>query len=67
MALSIKPNTRSSALKEDAIKKVRTGHLVKLTVNIPKALRSKFKIEVTRNNTDMSQVILSWIEEYVKQ
>lgn len=66
MALTVKPTTRSDTRKENAIREVRAGQNVKLTINISKSLRAKFKIATIRNNTDMSEVVLNWIEEYIK-
>lgn len=66
MALTVKPITRNDTRKENAIREVRAGPNVKLTVNISKSLRAKFKIATIHNNTDMSEVILNCIEEYIK-
>lgn len=65
MALTIKPVSRDNIKKEEALKEIRKDKAVKLTINIPESLRSKFKIVTIRNGTDMSEVILNWIEEYV--
>jgi hypothetical protein len=40
---------------------------VKLTINIPPQLRREFKMMAARNNIDMTEILISFIEKYLKE
>lgn len=67
MALGIKEKNRENIYKEDAIKSVVEGDVVKMNVALPKYLHYKFKIKAMQNNTNMSNLIVNWIRDYVKE
>jgi hypothetical protein len=65
MALTIKSTARNNLYKEEAIKSVKAEKMAKLNVNVPKSLHSEFKIAAIRDNTDMTELIIKWIKEYI--
>ena len=67
MALTIKPSNRANANKEQAIKEITAEKIVKLTINIPKSMHSEFKIAAIRNSTDMTDLVLNWIKQYIQK
>ena len=67
MALSIKASNRTNVHKEQAIKEIAAEKMVKLTINIPKSLHSEFKIAAIRDNTDMTDLVLNWIKQYIRE
>lgn len=40
---------------------------VKLTINIPPQLRREFKMMAARNNVDMTEILISFIEKYLNE
>jgi len=67
MALQPKQRTRVNSHIEDAIKDVKTEKVVKLIVNIPKSLHVKFKVAAINGNTNMSKLVLEWINGYISK
>jgi hypothetical protein len=67
MALSIKSSNRANVHKEQAIKEITAEKIVKLTINIPKSMHSEFKIAAIRNSTDMTDLVLNWIKQYIQK
>jgi hypothetical protein len=67
MSLQIKPVSVNNSKMAKAIKDVQSENLCKLTMNIPRSLRSELKIKAERNGTDMTNVVLSYIKQYVQQ
>ena len=67
MALHIKPNHRVSVNKENAIKEVLAEPMSKLTINIPKSLHSEFKIAAVHSNSNMTEIVIDWIKQYIQK
>jgi len=68
MSLKIKTKYISgkTAKIDKAIKELQNDSMVKLTLSIPKKLRSEFKIEAELNNTNMTEVVLQYIKQYIR-
>lgn len=67
MTLRIKANNRANINKENAIKEITAEEIVTITVNIPKSLRSEFKIAAIRNGTTITDLVLNWIKQYIQR
>jgi len=67
MALRIKANSRANINKENAIKEIAAEEMVTITVNIPKSLRTEFKIAAIRNSTTITDLVLNWIKQYIQK
>jgi hypothetical protein len=67
MALRVREKNRESSYKEEGIKSVIEGDIAKLNIAIPKQLHYKFKIKALQNNTNMSNLIVNWIKNYVNE
>jgi hypothetical protein len=67
MTLQTKPNAIKNHKMNDAIRAIQQDNMVKLTLSIPKKMRSEFKIATERNNTNMTDVILQYVKQYIQQ
>lgn len=67
MSLQIKPSSIKNKKIGNAIKEVQSEKMCKLTLNIPRSLRSQLKIKAELNGTDMTDIVISYIKKYVQQ
>lgn len=67
MALQIKTNEIKSCKMNNALMEMQKDTMVKLTLSIPKKIRSEFKISTERNNTNMTDAILQYVKQYIQQ
>ncbi len=49
-----------------ALKELMAEEISRVIVRIPESLKIEFLVKVSRNKTDMSKVLLSFIKEYVE-
>jgi ribosome-binding factor A len=66
MALKPKLKERTNILKQEALKEVSTEKMVTLTINVPESLRSNFKIQTIHKKTNITEVLINFIKEYLK-
>ena len=67
MALKTKEKNRKNIYKEEAIRNIVKDDIVKMNIAIQKQLHSKFKMKSVRENTNMSNLVINWIKDYVKE
>lgn len=67
MVLKIKIGNRLNTNKEKAIQNVTIDKMVRLNVNLPNTLLKQFKLKTVQNNITMSELILTWINEYINK
>lgn len=68
MAIQSKPlSVRNSNLQEALSEVQKTDELVKLTIQVPKQMRSEFKIKAERQGTNMSTLILQYVKQYIRE
>ena len=68
MVIQAKPlSTRNSNLQEALSEVQKTDELVKLTIQVPKQIRSEFKIKAEREGTNMSTLILKYVKQYINK
>ena len=67
MSLQIKNNTSKTERMSKAIQDVQDEKMCKLTLNVTRSLRSQLKIKAELNNTDMTEVVVSYIKKYIQQ
>jgi len=67
MALTTKPSIRKNIYQEEAIKSVKAQKMAKLNINIAKSLLLEFKIAAINDDTNMTDLITSWIKEYIRK
>lgn len=67
MTLKIKDNNRENINKQKAIEEINKERIVKMTVNLPKSMQIAFKIATTRNGTNMTDEVLSFIKQYIQK
>jgi hypothetical protein len=66
MALKPKLQNNSNFHKEEALKEVVKEKMVNITILLPESLRDNLKVKAIRNKTNITNVLLSYIKEYVK-
>lgn len=66
MALKPKLKNNSNLQKEEALKEVVKEKMVYITILLPESLKDNFKVKTIRNKTNITNVLLSCIKEYVK-
>ena len=66
MALKPKSKERTNILKEESLKEVSKEKMVTLTINVPESLRSNFKIQTIHKKTNITEVLINFIKEYLK-
>lgn len=57
---------RTSEQKETAIAEVSREPVKRLNVNLPESLLKQFKAQAAMDGKDMSELVKSWIEGYLK-
>ena len=68
MVIQSKPlSTRNINLNEALSEVQKTDEPVKLTIQIPKHMRSEFKIKAERNGTNMSTLVLQYVKQYISK
>lgn len=67
MVLKIKIGNRLNTNKEKAIQDVTIDKMVRLNVNLPNTVLKQFKLKTVQNNITMSELILTWINEYINK
>ena len=65
MALKPKLKERINILKEECLKEVSKEKMVTLTIHVPESLRLNFKVQTIRNKTNVTNVLLTYIKEYI--
>ncbi|CAB4124080.1 hypothetical protein UFOVP51_5 [uncultured Caudovirales phage] len=58
---------RPSRKKEKAIKLMEQEEMSSINILISANLKKRFKIAVLNNNTTVTDIILSYIEKYIKE
>jgi len=66
MALKPKLKNNSNLQKKEALKEVVKEKMVYITILLPESLKDNFKVKTIRNKTNITNVLLSCIKEYVK-
>ena len=66
MALKPKLKNNSNLHKEEALKEVVKEKMVYITILLPESLKDNFKVKTIRNKTNITNVILNYIKEYIK-
>jgi hypothetical protein len=68
MVIQAKPlSTRNTNLQQALSEVQKTDELVKLTIQVPKQIRSEFKIKAEREGTNMSTLILQYVKQYINK
>lgn len=68
MAIQSKPlSTRNSNLQEALSEVQKPDELVKITIQVPKQIRSEFKIKAEREGANMSTLILQYVKQYLRK
>lgn len=65
MALKPRSKERINTYKEAALKEVSCERMVTLTILVPESIREDFKVKAIRNKTNVTNVILNYIKEYI--
>jgi hypothetical protein len=65
MALKIKSSNRTNVNIEAALKEIKTEKMVALTILVPQSLRENVKIKAIHNKTNVTNVIVDYLKEYV--
>ena len=66
MALKPKLKNNSNLHKEEALKEVVKEKMVNITILLPESLRDNLKVKAIRNKTNITNVIVNYIKEYIK-
>lgn len=66
MALKPKLKNNSNLQKEEALKEVVKEKMVYVTILLPESLKDNFKVKTIRNKTNITNVLINYIKEYVK-
>jgi hypothetical protein len=66
MALKPKLKNNANLHKEEALKEVVKEKMVNITILLPESLRDNLKVKAIRNKTNITNVILNYIREYIK-
>lgn len=65
MALKPKLKHNSNVNKEEALKEVVKEKTSSITILVPEPLKNDLKVKAIRNKTNITNVILSYIKQYV--
>lgn len=65
MPLKVKSKERINTYKEEALKSVSSERMVTLTILVPESIREDFKVKAIRNKTNITNVILNHIKNYI--
>jgi predicted HicB family RNase H-like nuclease len=66
MALKAKKQTRNSQQKEQALIDVSTENTKRINANVPASLHAEFKSKAAINGDSINELILKWVNEYLK-
>jgi hypothetical protein len=66
--MTLKPRLKnnSNLHKEEALKEVVKEKMVNITILLPESLRDNLKVKAIRNKTNITNVIINYIKEYIK-
>jgi len=66
--MTLKPRLKnnSNLHKEEALKEVVKEKMVNITILLPESLRDNLKVKAIRNKTNITNVIVNYIKEYIK-
>ena len=67
MALKPKLKNNSNLQKEEALKEVVKEKMVYITILLPESLKDNFKVKTIRNKTNITNVLINYIKEYVNE
>lgn len=67
MALKPKLKNSSNLQKEEALKEVVKEKMVYITILLPESLKDNFKVKTIRNKTNITNVLVNYIKEYVNE
>lgn len=67
MALKPKLKNSSNLHKEEALKEVVKEKMVYITILLPESLKDNFKVKTIRNKTNITNVLINYIKEYVNE
>ena len=67
MALKPKLKNNSNLYKEEALKEVVKEKMVGITILVPESVKDNLKVKTIRNKTNITNVILHYIKEYIKE
>ena len=67
MALKPKLKNNSNLHKEEALKEVVKEKMVYVTILLPESLKDNFKVKTIRNKTNITNVLINYIKEYVSE
>lgn len=67
MALKPKLKNNSNLQKEEALKEVVKEKMVYITILLPESLKDNFKVKTIRNKTNITNVLVNYIKEYVNE
>lgn len=67
MALKPKLKNNSNLHKEEALKEVVKEKMVYVTILLPESLKDNFKVKTIRNKTNITNVLINYIKEYVNE
>lgn len=59
-------NNNSNLYKEEALREVVKEKMVNITILLPESLRDNLKVKAIRNKTNITNVIVNYIKEYIK-
>jgi phosphoribosyl-dephospho-CoA transferase len=65
MALKPKLKNNSNLYKEEALKEVVKEKMVGITILVPESVKDNLKVKAIRNKTNITNVILNFIKEYI--
>lgn len=66
MALKPKLQNNSNFHKEEALKEVVKEKMVNITILLPESLRDNLKVKAIRNKSNITNVLINYIREYIK-
>lgn len=67
MALKPKLKNNSNFQKEEALKEVVKEKMVYITILLPESLKDNFKVKTIRNKTNITNVLINYIKEYISE
>ena len=67
MALKPKLKNSSNLYKEEALKEVVKEKMVGITILVPESVKDNLKVKAIRNKTNITNVILNFIKEYINE
>jgi hypothetical protein len=66
MVLKPKLQNNSNLYKEEALKEVVKEKMVNITILLPESLRDNLKVKAIRNKSNITNVLINYIREYIK-